>query len=395
MHILSLQPYYGGSHQAFQADWLLNSEHEWTVLSLPPRHWKWRMRHAAVHFAKLIRDDFSDIRFDALFCSDFLNLAEFKGLVPPSVARLPAVVYFHENQFAYPSRRHDERDLHFGFTNFTSCLAADQVWFNSAFNRDSFFEGVRAACKKWPDFPPTDSLDSILPKCRIESPGIAVEQFFAKRRRCNKSDGRQQAESVTESKPVSIAWAARWEHDKNPQLLLDSLRELKKRDLDFRISVVGESFRRVPEAFELIQSEFDSQIDRWGFQSAEDYRCLLKQSDVFISTADHEFFGISAAEAIIAGAFPVLPNRLAYPELIGASKGKEREKLFLYDGSPSQLAEKIEYFTHLRDADKGHEYELHRRVQEELADQLNWSVRAATMDHQIQSVCDDRALRTS
>jgi hypothetical protein len=37
-----------------------------------------------------------------------------------------------------------------------------------------------------------------------------------------------------------------------------------------------------------------------------------------ISAADHEFFGISVLEAICAGAYPLLPSRLSYPELIPA-----------------------------------------------------------------------------
>ena len=38
-----------------------------------------------------------------------------------------------------------------------------------------------------------------------------------------------------------------------------------------------------------------------------------------ISTANHEFFGISVVEAVSAGALPLLPTRLSYPELIPSS----------------------------------------------------------------------------
>ena len=43
---------------------------------------------------------------------------------------------------------------------------------------------------------------------------------------------------------------------------------------------------------------------------------VLKESDIFISTADHEFFGIAAVEAVAAGCIPVVPEHLAYPEVL-------------------------------------------------------------------------------
>ncbi len=52
MNILALEPYYGGSHQALLDGWIAHSRHHWTLLTLPPHKWKWRMRHAAVTLAE-------------------------------------------------------------------------------------------------------------------------------------------------------------------------------------------------------------------------------------------------------------------------------------------------------------------------------------------------------
>ncbi|MBL7115787.1 MAG: DUF3524 domain-containing protein [Kiritimatiellae bacterium] len=52
MHILALEPYYGGSHKAFLDGWQAHSTHTWHTLSLPDSMWRWRMRHAAVTFAR-------------------------------------------------------------------------------------------------------------------------------------------------------------------------------------------------------------------------------------------------------------------------------------------------------------------------------------------------------
>ncbi len=171
--ILSLQPYYGGSHQAFMECWQRYSQMNWLSLELPPRHWQWRMRHSAWHMAECANQLWENgTRWHANFCTDMLNLAEFKGLVRQEIARLPTVVYFHENQLSYPNKVPKNRDLHFGITNFSSALAADSIWFNSQFNRDSLFMEIQNLCQQWPDYKPTIQLGQIKSKSEIVSPGI-------------------------------------------------------------------------------------------------------------------------------------------------------------------------------------------------------------------------------
>jgi glycosyltransferase involved in cell wall biosynthesis len=55
----------------------------------------------------------------------------------------------------------------------------------------------------------------------------------------------------------------------------------------------------------------------WGYAPDQDaYRAMLRLSDIVISTAIQEFFGISVIEALYCGCVPVLPRRLSYPELL-------------------------------------------------------------------------------
>ncbi len=57
----------------------------------------------------------------------------------------------------------------------------------------------------------------------------------------------------------------------------------------------------------------------YGYAESEaDYARLLWSADVVLSTAIHEFFGVSVVEALHCGAWPVLPRRLSYPELLPA-----------------------------------------------------------------------------
>ena len=313
MHILALQPYYGGSHLAAMAGWMEQSRFKFTVLQLPPRHWKWRMRQAAWHFADEVNSRWrSGERWDAVFCTDMLNLSEFKGLVSSEISSLPTVAYFHENQFVYPSRQEDLRDSHFEITNFTTALAADEAWFNSSFNRDSMLESLARRCKDWPDHPPLEQIEKVRAHSRIQPPGINPPQVD---RPLDEQSG-----------PLHIVWAARWEHDKGPESLLEILRLLRADRFKFRISVIGQSFRSVPPAFTTIESEFSDSLERFGFQKTrEEYWRALAESDLFLSTAEHEFFGLSAVEAMAAGLYPIFPNRLSYPELIDLFSDPNRD----------------------------------------------------------------------
>jgi glycosyltransferase involved in cell wall biosynthesis len=369
MRVLALEPYYGGSHKAFLDGWITRSRHEWTTLTLPPHKWKWRMRHGAITFADAILARFRDgHRWDVLICSDMLNLAELLGLARDALRDLPAVAYFHENQITYPIRHESERDYHFGFTNITTASAASAAWFNSAFHRDTFLAAIPAFVARMPDQHPYNLADRIREKSSVQWP--AIDTIGATRTR---PDG-----------PLHILWASRWEHDKNPELLFDALRRLRQRRVAFRLSVIGEQFREAPPIFAWARDEYRDVIEHWGFQeSREAYESALRAADVFVSTADHEFFGLAALEAISAGARPLLPNRLAYPEVLAACGADPIESL-LYDGTPGGLSEAL-----VRLAQRRTDDDATGRVTALTANAariFDWSVRAEILDQALAEV---------
>ena len=171
MHVLFLEPYYGGSHRSFLDGWAERSRHQIRALTLPARKWKWRMRTSAWVFAERIARE-RIVPPDVLVASDMLNLAEFKGLVDRRVGTLPCVCYFHENQLTYPDRHAGERDHHFAFTNLVSGLAADAVWFNSRFHRDTFLEALAAFLKRMPDHQPLEAIESLSTKSAVWPQGL-------------------------------------------------------------------------------------------------------------------------------------------------------------------------------------------------------------------------------
>ena len=363
MRILALEPYYGGSHQAFLEGWSAASHHDWTVLELPAHKWKWRMRHSAVTFAdraeKLAAQGST---WDALFCSDMLNLAEFLGLAPGRIRDLPRIAYFHENQLTYPVRFETERDYQFAVTNMTTALAADAVWFNSAFHRDSFIDALTAFLKRMPDYQPVEVVSQIRQKASVFHPGVSPLPAPGKSKRG----------------ALRILWAARWEHDKDPATFFKALKILKDRGLAFRLSVVGEQFRDMPEVFQWARQHFADRIDRWGYQASRAaYEAALGEADVFVSTAQHEFFGLSAVEATLAGAYPLLPERLAYPEIFGPQRDETATRFF-YDGSAESLAERLVELDRRANSGSGLTdlaAELRQRLK-----RFEWPARAALLD---------------
>lgn len=179
-------------------------------------------------------------------------------------------------------------------------------------------------CEQWPDYPPRLQLQQFIGKSTVVHPGIQLPP--------------ERRDSAQPEHPLHLLWAARWEHDKGPADLLKLLRQLKKQPINFRLSVIGQSFRTIPNEFDEIKNEFSDNIVNWGFQaSRQQYWEALASADVFLSTAKHEFFGLAACEAISAGLFPVLPNRLAYPELM-SELARDVRSIFLYD----QIADAIE-----------------------------------------------------
>src|SRR6056297_2304571 len=135
MKVLFLEPFYIGSHKDFADGICRHSKHTIDLLTMSGRFWKWRMRGAALHFVKQISEPDA---YDAMICSGLMSLSDFRMLCGKKCP--PVIAYFHENQLTYPVAPGEVRDLHFGFTDITTALAADRVLFNSETHLNDFFD---------------------------------------------------------------------------------------------------------------------------------------------------------------------------------------------------------------------------------------------------------------
>ena len=299
MKVLAVEPYGARSHVAFLEGLARASAHDWTLEVWPPRYWKWRMRTAALGVRHRVLEE----RPDVLFVSDFLNLAELRATLPPGARDLPAVLYFHENQLTYPLRSGERRDVHYGLTNIHAALAADRVLFNSAYHRRAFLDASADLLERSPDLDLGWAAGELEARSSVLGLGCDVEVGAPRR--------------LAADEPPVLVWNHRWEYDKAPERLADLADELAVRSFDFRLVLLGERFREVPGALGHLEREHASRILHSGFaKDRASYLELLDRGHLLVSTARHEFFGLSTLEGLRRGLLPVLPDDLAYPELL-------------------------------------------------------------------------------
>jgi len=342
--VLALEPYYGGSHRAVLdglTEALGHTEPAWEVerYTLPARKWKWRMRGSAIVLARRAREAWdAGQRWDLVFASTFVNLAEFKSLAGQGVGSLPAIVYFHENQLLYPNRHTAEWDLQFPLTNVVSALAADRCVFNTRWNFDGFLAEIPGFFKQFPDHLPKGVAPAIAAKSEVLAPPFDPSVFDAVLGQGPEAlagdHGASDTRRVAHRGPVPrVVWPHRWEHDKDPDTFFRAAALLAAEGIDFEVVVAGQEFEDRPVVFGEAATVLGGRLVHHGEpQGRGAYADLLAGSDIAVSTAVNEFFGLAMLEACYSGCFPLVPDRLAYPELYSAE--------FRYDGE-EQLVSRL------------------------------------------------------
>ncbi|MDX1589035.1 MAG: DUF3524 domain-containing protein [Oleiphilaceae bacterium] len=313
--ILCLSAYNAVSHQRwYQAISAGLPRYQWHDLSLPPRHFRWRIRGNPLSW---LEEPLLQQPWDLLIATSMVDLATLRGL-HPSLAGVPALYYCHENQFFYPSQNARQRNHEPAMVNLYGALAADRVLFNSAFNRDSFIRGACELMARLPDCTP-DTLERRLRERSQVLPVPLEEAAFVPPAGEDSGPGRWGPQGQgADTGPLRLVWAARWEYDKGPERLLATLQALEAQGTDYRLCVLGESFRQRPEAFDRIERDFAHRLVQFGHEPDRDqYYRWLRSAQIVLSTSLHEFQGLAVLEAIACGCVPVLPDRLVYPEQVG------------------------------------------------------------------------------
>lgn len=297
MRVLLVEPYLGGSHRAWAEGYARRSRHQVTVLSHEARFWKWRLQGAGITLADRIDGD-----HDVVFASSMLDLARFLGAARRRLGLAPAVAFFHESQFSYPRSPRDREDLTYAMTNWVTAAVADAVVFNSEFHRRVFLEGAELLLGRFPDHRHLRLLPEMARRTAVLPVGVDLA-------RLERRVGSRDADPL-------VMWNHRWEHDKDPGAFVRLLVDLVGSGASFRVAVCGERFVSSPPCVEELPGLLGARLVHLGYADEATYRDLLAEAEVVVSTARQEFFGVAIVEAMWAGAFPVLPRRLVYPERI-------------------------------------------------------------------------------
>lgn len=280
--VLLVEPWFAGSHRSWAEGLQRASRHSIELLTRLPSGWKTTFEDSARELAGR-----AGPKPDLVVLSSMMDAAEFIARAGyEDVARL---LYLHENQLTYDRRR---PDLARGAVNWSSVQAADRIAFNSQFHLEDFFAAL-----------PTLGIaeqDLIEARARSRALPVGIDPPPAPPSR---HDG-----------PPVVLWNHRWEADKDPQPFVDAL--LANADVDIRLILAGDGDRAGHFATPL-HERFGERVLHSGFAPADRYHELLGRADLVVSTARQEFFGVAVAEAMAAGAVPLVPDRLAYPELLG------------------------------------------------------------------------------
>lgn len=307
--IAIIEPFYGGSHKVWSDDLQRNFDNL-DIYSLNANHWKWKMVAGAIELAKIYK--YSNAEHNLIIGTSMLDFNTFLSMVKPA-KQTKTAYYFHENQFSYPWSTNDidsyqNRDLNYALINLKSALASDAVYFNSHYHMEVFFEDANKALTKINDIQLKWALVDIRKKSSVLPLGFDYNVYHNNHNKI----------------PFRVVWNHRWEHDKNPELLFQVMDLLIKHDNRFTFSIVGKKYKNYPQVFDEIFEKFENNIIHFGpVDHFPDYLNILQCSEFCLSTANHDFFGISVIEALLAGCKPILPNRLAYPEHF-------KEKILLY-----------------------------------------------------------------
>tara|TARA_B100001250_G_C19611986_1_gene705393 strand:- start:230 stop:934 length:705 start_codon:yes stop_codon:yes gene_type:complete len=226
--------------------------------------------------------------------------------------------------------------------------------FNSKFHKNIFIKELKKFLKQFPDHNDLYNVDEIEDKSIVSYLGLDLKKF-------------DQYKNNTHNEIPIILWNHRWEYDKNPDVFFNCLKRIKEEKIKFKLIILGEEFQTEMQVFTEARDYFSDEIIHIGYcESFSEYAHLLNKADIIPVTTKQEFFGVSIIEAIYCDTYPILPNRLTYPELFDNKKNPEN---FYFNSN--------ELFIKLKESIKNNPRKSFKKYSEE----YDWSIIAKNYDN--------------
>lgn len=348
-----VEPWYGGSHQAWADGYRRASVHNVRLVTHPGQFWRWRLRGGAVTLARAISED---LRMhgpvDAILVSGMVDLAQLMGLLRGDISDTPVAMYLHESQAAYPTA--GAVDLEAAWRGWTSLVAADAVFINSRHHVAELTAALRRLVAMAPDQPHAYLMDDVVAALRVIPVGVDLIE--------RRGDG------GVGGAPV-VLWNHRWDDDKQPDVFVDAIERLLARGVELAVVLAGEDNWTNQSRAAAARKRLGDAVVASGPFDRETYRSWVARSDVVVSVTSHEFFGISVVEALSAGCVPVLPAAHSYPEIVPDAY---HQAAFYQVGEFEQrLADVVANVTDARRSIAGLDGEMARYGWSEVAPQLD------------------------
>ena len=115
-----------------------------------------------------------------------------------------------------------------------------------------------------------------------------------------------------------LVWIGRFSANKRLDRLIDFLAELRRRDGEWTLKIVGSPWDlEMSDVAALVQNAgVVAAVEIFGLPSEAEIRQLLSDCSVLVSSSDFEGFGLVAVEGLSAGLFPVLSDIPAFRQLV-------------------------------------------------------------------------------
>lgn len=279
---------------------MASSRHDVHLVTLPGSFWRWRLEGGFVTLAERVADLASRVgRPDVILATSMVDVAGLRGVLS-DLGTVPTALYLHENQVTYPQTGRTRVEQAHGLVTWTSLVAADAVAFNSEFHRSSLLAALPGFLGSFPD----ESQAHLIARVAARSVVLPVGCDLAGITAGPKTD------------PPLVLWNHRWDDDKDPAGFLGLIAAAAGRGARFAVALAGERFVDQRSRLDHLVAPIADRVVVDGHLTRDEYLAVLAASSVVVSAAHQEFFGVSVVEAIHAGAYPILPDRLVYRERI-------------------------------------------------------------------------------